>query len=103
MDTLIVDKKRDLLKAGKKKGAPAVNFSDFDAIRLSVASPDEIRAWSTAKCVNPKPSITVLSSRSGTAFSASEFSVRSGIGSVPAVNINTLNTKGRFVIVAAWK
>lgn len=54
MDTLILDKKKDLSKSGKKKGIPSVNFTDFDAIRLSVASPDEIRSWSHGEVRKPE-------------------------------------------------
>ncbi len=54
MDTLIIDKKRDLPRAGKKKGAPTVNFSDFDSMRLSVASPEEIRSWSHGEVRKPE-------------------------------------------------
>jgi DNA-directed RNA polymerase subunit beta' len=54
MDTLIVDKKKDLSKSGKKKGPPSVNFTDFDSIRLSVASPEDIRAWSHGEVRKPE-------------------------------------------------
>jgi DNA-directed RNA polymerase subunit beta' len=54
MDTLIIDKKKDLPRAGKKKGVPSVNFSDFDAIRLSVASPEEMRSWSHGEVRKPE-------------------------------------------------
>ena len=52
--TLIVDKKRDLPRSGKKRGYSSVNFSDFDAIRLSVASPEEIRSWSHGEVRKPE-------------------------------------------------
>lgn len=54
METLLVDKKRDLPRAGKKKGFSTVNFNDFDAIRLSVASPEEIRSWSYGEVRKPE-------------------------------------------------
>ena len=54
MQTLIVDKKRDVPRAGKKKGMPVINFNDFDAIRLSVASPEEIRSWSHGEVRKPE-------------------------------------------------
>ncbi len=54
MDTITIDKKKDLPRAGKKKGVPAVNFSDFDSIRLSVASPEEIRSWSHGEVRKPE-------------------------------------------------
>src|SRR5213083_2772313 len=54
MDTLIIDKKKDLPRAGKKKGMPAVNFTDFDSIRLSVASPEEIPSWSHGEVRKPE-------------------------------------------------
>ena len=54
MDILTVDKKRDFSKGGKKKGLPPINFSDFDAIRLSVASPEEIRSWSHGEVRKPE-------------------------------------------------
>ncbi|MCB4756820.1 MAG: DNA-directed RNA polymerase subunit beta' [Elusimicrobia bacterium] len=54
MEALIIDKKRDIPRAGKKKGAPSINFGDFDAIRFSVASPDEIRSWSHGEVRKPE-------------------------------------------------
>src|SRR5262245_34852512 len=54
MDTLTIDKKKDLPRAGKKKGMPSVNFTDFDSIRLSVASPEEIRSWSFGEVRKPE-------------------------------------------------
>ena len=54
MDTLLADKRKDLPRAGKKKGAPTVNFTDFDSIRLSVASPEEIRSWSHGEVRKPE-------------------------------------------------
>lgn len=55
MDTTItLDKKRDFPRAGKKKSGPQINFNDFDAIRLSVASPEEIRSWSHGEVRKPE-------------------------------------------------
>src|SRR5579864_5783742 len=54
MDTLTLDKKKDLPRAGKKKGIPTVNFTDFDSIRLSVASPEEILSWSYGEVRKPE-------------------------------------------------
>lgn len=55
MDTIIIDKKKDIPRAGtKKKGMPSINFNDFDAIRLSVASPEEIRSWSHGEVRKPE-------------------------------------------------
>ncbi|MCG3204265.1 MAG: DNA-directed RNA polymerase subunit beta' [Elusimicrobia bacterium] len=54
MDAMIIDKKKDLPRAGKKKGVPSVNFSDFDSIRVSVASPSEIRSWSHGEVRKPE-------------------------------------------------
>jgi hypothetical protein len=52
--TLILDKKKDSFRGGKKKGMPSVNFNDFDAIRLSVASSEEIRSWSHGEVRKPE-------------------------------------------------
>lgn len=55
MESLTLDsKKKDIQRAGKKKGVPSVNFSDFDAIRLSVASPEEMRSWSHGEVRKPE-------------------------------------------------
>ncbi|MFN0116681.1 MAG: DNA-directed RNA polymerase subunit beta' [Elusimicrobiota bacterium] len=53
MDTLIIDKKKDLFKS-KKGSAPAVNFTDFNSIRLSVASAEDIRSWSHGEVRKPE-------------------------------------------------
>ena len=33
----------------KKKNVPQLNFTDFDAVKLTIASPDQIRHGLTAK------------------------------------------------------
>ena len=38
----------------KKKNAPQLNFSNFDAIKLTIASPDQIRAWSYGEVKKPE-------------------------------------------------
>ncbi|MEK7743499.1 MAG: DNA-directed RNA polymerase subunit beta', partial [Elusimicrobiota bacterium] len=38
----------------KKKKDPALDFTNFDAIRLSVASPEQIRAWSFGEVKKPE-------------------------------------------------
>jgi DNA-directed RNA polymerase subunit beta' len=39
---------------GKKKAAPTLNFADFDAVRLTIASPDQIRSWSYGEVKKPE-------------------------------------------------
>jgi DNA-directed RNA polymerase subunit beta' len=54
MDMMLADKKKDIPRGSKKKGMPTINFNDFDAIRLSVASPEEIRSWSHGEVRKPE-------------------------------------------------
>src|SRR5258706_9117310 len=54
MEPQIVEKSRVLPRPGKKRAMPAVNFNDFDAIRLSVASPEEVRSWSHGEVRKPE-------------------------------------------------
>ena len=42
------------LGAKKKKKVDTLNFYDFDAIRLSMASPDQILAWSYGEVKKPE-------------------------------------------------
>ncbi|MCX5778306.1 MAG: DNA-directed RNA polymerase subunit beta' [Elusimicrobia bacterium] len=39
---------------GKKKAAPQLNFTNFDGIRLTIASPDQIRTWSYGEVKKPE-------------------------------------------------
>src|SRR5262245_60002690 len=46
-NSILADKKGSSSAAAKKKKKPdALNFADFDAMRLSLASPELIRSWS---------------------------------------------------------
>ena len=54
MDTLIIDKKSDSSKSGKRKGHPTLNFTDFDALRVSIASPEQIKSWSYGEVRKPE-------------------------------------------------
>src|SRR3989339_320660 len=38
----------------KKKNAPQLNFTNFEAIKLTVASPDQIRSWSFGEVKKPE-------------------------------------------------
>ena len=38
----------------KKKNAPQLNFANFDAIKLTIASPDQIRTWSFGEVKKPE-------------------------------------------------
>ena len=40
--------------ASKKKNAPTLNFSHFDAVKLTIASPDQIRTWSFGEVKKPE-------------------------------------------------
>jgi DNA-directed RNA polymerase subunit beta' len=51
MATLFAEKKKE----SKQKKAPAgLNFTDFDAMRLTIASPDQIRNWSFGEVRKPE-------------------------------------------------
>jgi DNA-directed RNA polymerase subunit beta' len=39
---------------GKKKSAPQLNFTEFDAVKLTIASPDQIRSWSYGEVKKPE-------------------------------------------------
>jgi DNA-directed RNA polymerase subunit beta' len=52
MTTLFAaDKKKE---AAKKKPQPGLNFTTFDSIRLTIASPDQIRSWSHGEVRKPE-------------------------------------------------
>jgi DNA-directed RNA polymerase subunit beta' len=38
-----------------KKRPQKLNFSDFDAVKVTVASPEDIRSWSYGEVKKPKP------------------------------------------------
>jgi DNA-directed RNA polymerase subunit beta' len=38
----------------KKKSAPTLNFTGFDSVRLTIASPDQIRSWSYGEVKKPE-------------------------------------------------
>ena len=49
------------------------NPLSFNAIKVSIASPEKIRSWSHGEVRNPKPLIIELSSRNGMVFSVPKF------------------------------
>lgn len=67
-------------------GQQPANGDSFDEIKISIASPEQIRSWSTAKSKSPRPSTIVLSNRKETACSVPAFSDRSKITNVCAAN-----------------
>ena len=42
------------LPGSKKKNVPQINFTDFDAIKITIASPDQIRQWSYGEVKKPE-------------------------------------------------
>jgi len=48
-------------------------IADFDAIRISLASPEKIRSWSHGEVTKPETSTIALLSRSAMAYSARAF------------------------------
>ena len=60
---------KDLLNFYGKPKDP----SSFDAVRISIASPEMIRSWSHGEVKNRKPSIIELSNRKGMAFFVPKF------------------------------
>ncbi|MFC1501448.1 DNA-directed RNA polymerase subunit beta' [Elusimicrobiota bacterium] len=42
------------IPGSKKKHAPQLNFVDFDAIKVTIASPDQIKAWSYGEVKKPE-------------------------------------------------
>src|SRR5262245_29909345 len=54
-NSILADKKGSSSAAAKKKKKPdALNFFDFDAIRLSLASPEQILSWSYGEAKKPE-------------------------------------------------
>ena len=65
--------------------------TDFDAIRISLASPDQIRAWSYGEVTKPE-TINYRTLRKMDYF-VKEFLALSRIGTVVVENIRILDTK----------
>ena len=53
-----------------------VSAETFDKIKISIASPEQIRSWSYGEVKNLKPLTIVLSNRKETVCSVHAFSVR---------------------------
>ncbi len=51
MATLFAERKKE---SKQKKVAPALNFTDFDAMRVTIASPDQISSWSFGEVRKPE-------------------------------------------------
>ena len=61
------------------------DVQDFDSLKIKLASPDTIRAWSYGEVKKPETTI-VHSVRSATVFSVKRFSVQQRNGNVTVVN-----------------
>ncbi|MCX5781250.1 MAG: DNA-directed RNA polymerase subunit beta' [Elusimicrobia bacterium] len=42
------------LPGSKKKNVPQINYTDFDAVKITIASPDQIRLWSYGEVKKPE-------------------------------------------------
>jgi len=45
---------RNILNAGKTKKKRELNFNDFDGMRVGIASPQKIKAWSYGEVKKPE-------------------------------------------------
>lgn len=73
-------------KLANRSNAFKQRLEDFDAIKIGLASPEMIRAWSYGEVKSLKPSITVHSNQNVTVCSVLRFSDLSKIMSVCAVS-----------------
>ena len=79
-----------------------MEFNVFDSIKIGLASPEQIRAWSYGEVKNRKQSTIVLLSRKETVCSVSVFSVPRRTGSATVENISAFAIGARYATVAAW-
>ena len=80
-----------------------LDVNNFDAIRISLASPEAIRAGRTAKSPSRRRSTTARSSRSTAGSSASASSVRPRTGSATAASTSGSGTPAPSATSAALK
>ena len=71
--------------------------TDFDAIRISLASPDQIRAWSYGEVTKPETINYRTLRPEKTDYSVKEYSAQLRTGIVAVVNIKILDIKVLFV------
>ncbi len=75
-------------------GQQPANGDSFDEIKISIASPEQIRSWSYGEVKSPRPLTIVLSNRKETACSAHAFSDRLKTMNVCAVSIKRMKYRG---------
>ena len=79
-----------------------LDVNNFDAIRISLASPEAIRAWSYGEVVKPETiNYRTLKPEHGGLFC--ESSVRRETGSASAASTSEFVTPAPSVTSAAWK
>ena len=73
-----------------------LDMDKFDALQVSIASPEKIRSWSYGEVKNLRLLTTVRISRNVTVFSAKRYSVLKKTMNVSAVNIRAFAIKVLF-------
>ncbi len=82
-----------------------LDVNNFDRIRIGLASPEQIRAWSSGEVKKPETINyrTLKPEREG-AFFARKFSGPPGTGNATAANTNVCGTRELSAIAAGgWK
>ena len=78
-------------------------YKTFDSMKIGLASPDQIRAWSYGVVERPEQSTTEHRSPKEAVCTAKRYLVLQRTGSVPAVNTRESVSKVKYVSVAALK
>ena len=80
-----------------------IKTSDFDAIRLRIASPETIRGWSYGEVTKPETINYRTQKPEKSGLFAEEILVRQRTGNVTAASIRKFGIKESFATNAAWK
>ena len=76
-------------------------INDYGSVRITLASPNDIRSWSFGEVASRKRSTIEPIGRKKTACSANASLARNGTGSAPVVSIRGPSSKASSVTVAA--
>lgn len=76
-----------------KRNTGAIKLSDFNAVRISVASPEKILQWSYGEVLKPETINYRTQNQSATVYSTNEFLGQQRIGNATAVNTKRFATK----------
>ena len=92
-----------LMRLRQKEGQPLLDVNNFDRIRIGLASPEQIRAWSSGEVKKPETINYRTLKPSERDYSARKFLDLPATGNATAVSINVCATRVLCATAVVWK